>query len=140
MHLKGEGTPQIFPLRFAPVLMNNCAWSERLWLGFAHHFRPTYAGANMGHPCRAVGTAAGLRTRPVVLPHLAKNERDAPNRHLPERLPGPAIRFSRLASDQVVRRAMPAADKQIRLQRAVFRSLRQKPQDRAAESHKASSE
>ena len=82
MHLKGEGTPQIFPLRFAPVLMNNCAWSERLWLGFAHRFRPTYAGANMGHPCRAVGTAAGLRTRPAVLPHLAKNERDAPNRAL----------------------------------------------------------
>jgi hypothetical protein len=25
-------------------------WSERLWWGFAHLFRPTCAGANMGHP------------------------------------------------------------------------------------------
>jgi hypothetical protein len=29
-------------------------------------FRPTYAGANVGHPYRVVGTAAGLRGRPAV--------------------------------------------------------------------------
>ena len=34
--------------------------------GFAHRFRPTYAGANMGHPCGVVETAAGLRGRPSV--------------------------------------------------------------------------
>jgi hypothetical protein len=27
-----------------------------LWWGFAHRFRPTYAGANIGHPCGAVTT------------------------------------------------------------------------------------
>jgi hypothetical protein len=34
--------------------------------GFAHRFRPTYAGANMGHPYRAVATASGLRARPAA--------------------------------------------------------------------------
>jgi hypothetical protein len=29
--------------------------------GFAHRFRPTYAGANVGHPCGAVGPVTGLR-------------------------------------------------------------------------------
>jgi hypothetical protein len=41
-------------------------WNQRLWWGFAHRFRPTYAGANMGHPYGAVGPAAGLRERPAV--------------------------------------------------------------------------
>jgi len=52
---------------------------ERLWLGFAHRFRPTYAGANVGHPYRSVRTAKGLRGRPVVSHISRKNERDAPN-------------------------------------------------------------
>ena len=51
-------------------------WDEKLWLGFAHLFRPTYAGANMGHPDRVVGTAGGLRESPVLSHYLAKNERD----------------------------------------------------------------
>jgi hypothetical protein len=34
--------------------------------GFAHRFRPTYAGANVGHPYGAVGLARGLRGRPAV--------------------------------------------------------------------------
>jgi hypothetical protein len=34
--------------------------------GFAHRFRPTYADANVGHPCSSVGPAAGLRVRAVV--------------------------------------------------------------------------
>ena len=29
--------------------------------GFAHRFRPTYAGANMGQPYGVVETLAGLR-------------------------------------------------------------------------------
>jgi hypothetical protein len=33
----------------------------------------------MGHPYGVVGPVTGLRARPVVIPHLAKNERDAPN-------------------------------------------------------------
>src|ERR1700761_5303419 len=37
---------------------------ERLSKGFAHRFRPTYAGANMGHPYRVVETLAGLREVP----------------------------------------------------------------------------
>jgi hypothetical protein len=49
---------------------------ERLWLGFAHRFRPTYAGANVGHPYRSVRTAKGLRGRPVVSHISRKNERD----------------------------------------------------------------
>jgi hypothetical protein len=32
-------------------------------VGFAQRFRPTYAGANMGHPYGVVRTAAGLRVR-----------------------------------------------------------------------------
>jgi hypothetical protein len=32
-------------------------------VGFAHRSRPTYAGANVGHPYRAVKSAAGLRGR-----------------------------------------------------------------------------
>jgi hypothetical protein len=39
--------------------------------GFAHRFRPTYAGANVGHPCGAVGPARGLRARPAVFHHPA---------------------------------------------------------------------
>jgi hypothetical protein len=35
-------------------------------VGFAHRFRPTYAGANMGHPYRVVETDADLRWRPAV--------------------------------------------------------------------------
>ena len=34
-------------------------------LGLAHRFRPTYAGASAGHPCRSVGTAEGLSGRPI---------------------------------------------------------------------------
>jgi hypothetical protein len=49
---------------------------ERLWLGFAHRFRPTYAGANVGHPYRSVRTAKGLRGRPVVSHISRKNDRD----------------------------------------------------------------
>jgi hypothetical protein len=30
-------------------------------VGFAHRFRPTYAGANMGHPDGVAGFARGLR-------------------------------------------------------------------------------
>jgi hypothetical protein len=30
--------------------------SEKLSKGFGHRFRPTYAGANMGHPYGVVGT------------------------------------------------------------------------------------
>jgi hypothetical protein len=54
---------------------SNSAWlgsSETLGLepkaveDFAHRFRPTYAGANMGHPYRAVGPAATLSGRPAV--------------------------------------------------------------------------
>jgi hypothetical protein len=34
-------------------------------------FRPTYAGANVGHPCRSVvGTARGLRGRPMGHPAI----------------------------------------------------------------------
>jgi hypothetical protein len=43
-----------------------------------HRFRPTYAGANVGHPCGAVGPAQA-RGETCGIPHLAKNERDAPN-------------------------------------------------------------
>jgi hypothetical protein len=35
-------------------------------VGFAHRFRPTYAGANVGHPCGVVGHAEGLRGGPAV--------------------------------------------------------------------------
>jgi hypothetical protein len=35
-------------------------------VGFAHRFRPTYAGANVGHPYRAGVHAKGLRGRGVV--------------------------------------------------------------------------
>jgi hypothetical protein len=34
--------------------------------GFAHRFRPTYAGADMGRPGGSVGPAAGLKGRPAV--------------------------------------------------------------------------
>ena len=34
--------------------------------GFAHRIRPTYAGANVGHPCGSVKPVTGLRGRPVV--------------------------------------------------------------------------
>jgi len=34
--------------------------------GFAHRFRPTYAGANMGHPYGVVGTVKGVGGRPAV--------------------------------------------------------------------------
>jgi hypothetical protein len=40
--------------------------NEKLWWGFAHRFRPTYAGANMGHPYGVVETAPGLRGRAAV--------------------------------------------------------------------------
>jgi hypothetical protein len=33
----------------------------------------------MGHPCISVRSAAGLRGEARGIPHLAKNERDAPN-------------------------------------------------------------
>jgi hypothetical protein len=48
-------------------------------VGFAHRFRPTYAGANMEHPYGVVETLAGLEGEACGIPHLAKNERDAPN-------------------------------------------------------------
>jgi hypothetical protein len=40
-----------------------------------HRFRPRYALANLGHPCRAVRPAASLGET-CGIPHLAKNERD----------------------------------------------------------------
>src|SRR5580658_3981985 len=51
---------------------------QSLWWGFAHHVRPTYAGANMGHPCGSVRPER-LEGKTRGIPHLAKNERDAPN-------------------------------------------------------------
>src|SRR5580658_10494511 len=51
---------------------------QSLWWGFAHHVRPTYAGANMGHPCGSVRPQR-LEGKTCGIPHLAKNERDAPN-------------------------------------------------------------
>jgi hypothetical protein len=34
-----------------------------LWTGFAHLFRPTYAGANVGHPSRVVQLVGTERLR-----------------------------------------------------------------------------
>jgi hypothetical protein len=36
--------------------------------GFAHRFRPTYAGANVAHPFAALEPVTGLRGGPVVSP------------------------------------------------------------------------
>jgi hypothetical protein len=43
-----------------------CSRGQRQSKGFAHRSRPTYAGANVGHPCGAVGPAKGLRGRAEV--------------------------------------------------------------------------
>ncbi len=60
---------------------------KRLW-GFAHRFRPMYAWANMGHPSEHPAAVISvwfsfatwlLRVWSCGIPHLAKNERDAPN-------------------------------------------------------------
>jgi hypothetical protein len=45
-------------------------WYEKLRKGFAHHFRPTYAGANMEHQYGVVETSAGLRGREVGHPAI----------------------------------------------------------------------
>jgi hypothetical protein len=47
--------------------------------GFAHRFRPTYAGANVGHPCGVVVPARGLSGRAMV-PHISKSRCGAPGR------------------------------------------------------------
>jgi hypothetical protein len=41
-----------------------------------HRFRPTYAGANVGHPVRSCGVRKRFEGRACGIPHLAKNERD----------------------------------------------------------------
>jgi hypothetical protein len=51
------------------------ARNEKPSKGFAHRFRPTYAGANMGHPYGAVKSARGLRGRPAVS-HICQNHAD----------------------------------------------------------------
>jgi hypothetical protein len=40
--------------------------TEKLSKGFARRFRPTYAGANMGHPYGVVGPAAGAAGTPTT--------------------------------------------------------------------------
>jgi hypothetical protein len=42
-------------------------------VGFAHRFRPTYAGANVGHPYGPLGPAKGLRGRPWVS-HISRKK------------------------------------------------------------------
>ena len=50
----GIKEPQVPPLRYASVLMNNRTLDRLKALkGFARLFRPTLAGANMGHPSSA---------------------------------------------------------------------------------------
>lgn len=34
--------------------IRGCFGDEKLWKGFAHLFRPRYAGANLGHPSNQV--------------------------------------------------------------------------------------
>jgi hypothetical protein len=47
-------------------ILNRTRLTKRLSKGFAHRFRPTYAGANMGHPYGVVESARGLWGRAVV--------------------------------------------------------------------------
>ena len=54
------GHPSIGGVGWNPRRNNGLSW------GFAHRFRPTYAGANVGHPYGVVGPATGLRGRPAV--------------------------------------------------------------------------
>jgi hypothetical protein len=57
------------------------------------HFRPTYAGANVGHPCRVVGTAAGLRGRPSVS-HISRKTSEMPRISCTQLWTGPRVRLS----------------------------------------------
>jgi hypothetical protein len=51
---------------FCPAKLLSRRSVRKALVGFAHRFRPTYAGANMGHPYGVVETLAGLRERPMV--------------------------------------------------------------------------
>jgi hypothetical protein len=55
--------------------------NERPLKGFAHRFQPTYAGANVGHPCGAVGPAKGFRARPAVHPAIVFASRNHDERN-----------------------------------------------------------
>jgi len=66
---------------------------ERLSSGFAHRFRPTYAGANVGHPCGVVGPAGGLRGRPVVS-HISQKTGEMPRISCTQLWTGSRVRLS----------------------------------------------
>jgi hypothetical protein len=54
-------------------------WNERRSKGFADRFRHTYAGANNGAPLWSCGIRHRFEGEACGIPHIAKNERDAPN-------------------------------------------------------------
>jgi hypothetical protein len=62
-------------------------------VGFAHRFRPTYAGANMGHPYGVVEPARGLRVRPAVS-HISRKTSEMPRISCTQLWTGPRVRLS----------------------------------------------
>src|SRR6204780_2504629 len=80
----------------APLLLEmtmGMILDERLWWGFAHRFRPTYAGANVGHPCGAVAPDKGLRGGPVVS-HMSRKTSEMPRISCTQLWTGPRVRLS----------------------------------------------
>jgi hypothetical protein len=61
--------------------------------GFAHRFRPTYAGANMGHPYGVVGTVKGVGGRPAVS-HISRKTSEMPRISCTQLWTGPRVRLS----------------------------------------------
>jgi hypothetical protein len=65
------------PLRYASVGIKGRVRNERLWWASPIVFRPTYAGANVGHPWRSMRPARGLRARPAVS-HISRKRARCP--------------------------------------------------------------
>src|SRR5271168_4014795 len=74
-------------------MKNGYGPERRALVGFAHRFRPTYAGANMGHPCRSVRAAAGLRGR-FVISHISRKTSEMPRISCTQLWIGPRVRLS----------------------------------------------